>query len=325
MRRRQVLALLTGLVAGCSSQQETETETTTATSTPTATPTASPTASPTPTETETPTATETATPGAAERAGNEAIAEVEKTLNSAVATYGGPDSDSLLGVDASTTDFRGGRVDRLLTEAETELETARERAVIRSQQRTVERLAVAIRFLELASEAQVALGNAFFALGQARSEVDREDGSEAGDDLDRMENERRLAMPILDSIRAETDAASVSVLSSVDTAMYEAKVAQFEAEIAVMGRLRPAVDQLASAVNRLATAKAQERNNADSASSTASRAVDELEAALTRLRNVRDGIGTDGDALLVITQQFIDVGEVKLADAREIAGETPSN
>jgi hypothetical protein len=156
MHRRQVLALLsvpvTGFAAGCGGQGTTETET------PTPTTTASPTdtETPTATATETPTATETATPGGPEREGNAAIAEVEKTLNNVVAVYGGPDSDSLLGTDASSAEFESGRIQGSLSEAEEELDVARERVVTRQQERTVDRLAVTIRFLDLATQIQIA-------------------------------------------------------------------------------------------------------------------------------------------------------------------------
>ena len=321
MHRRQVLVLLSSLVAGCGGQ-DAATETPTATDTPTETPTDTPTETPTDTPTETPTDTQTATPGGPEREGNAAIAEVEKTLDSVVATYGGPDSDNIMGVDASTTDFRGGRIENSLTEAEEELETARERAVTREQERTVERLAVAIRFLDLATRIQVALGNAFFALDRARVRISREENGDARDSLVRMESERQIAVPLLEQLRSETDAASVSVISSIDTADYEAKVAQFDAELAVMSRLNPRADTLARAVGRLASARAQAQNNAEGASETARRAATELEDAEAALRAVLDGLSEPADSLEPITQQLVDIAATKAAEAREIAGET---
>lgn len=324
MHRRQVLVLVAGLVAGCNAQ-DTATDTPTATATPTSTDT--PTATPTPTETPTgtPTATATATPGGPERAGNEAIAAVERTLDSAVATYGGTDSDSILGVDASTTrDFRSRRVDDLVAEAEEELETARERAVTRDQERTVERLAVAVRFLELASELQVTVGNAYFALERARSDIEQEEGGAAREDLVAMENERRLAVPQLERLRTETDAAGVSVLDSIDTADYEAKLAQFAAELAAMNRLRGPAERLSRAVDRLRVARAQERNGSESAVDTARRAVDELEAAEAALRSLLEGLGDPAGSLRGVTEALADIAATKTAAAREIAGLTPT-
>jgi hypothetical protein len=332
MQRRQVLALLavpvTGLVAGCGSGGGTETSTGTGTPTGTETQSPIPTATPTPTETETPTATETATPGGPEREGNAAIAEVQKTLDSVVATYGGADSDSLLGTDASSgAEFPSQRIDNALDEAEAELETARERVVTREQERTVERLAVTIRFLDLATQLQIALGNAFFALDRARVALDREEGDEARDDLQRMENERRVAAPILEQVRTETNAASVSVIDSIDAATYEAKVAQFDAEIGTMGRLRPHAEALSRAVDRLQTARQQDANNSDSAAETASRAADELESAAESLRTVLDGMSDDAASLRPITTRLVEMAATKAQAAREIAGEataTPS-
>jgi hypothetical protein len=323
MRRRQVLVLLTGLVAGCGSQSAetpTATETTTATATPTdtATPTATPTA------TETPTATDTATPGAAERAGNEAIAEVEKTLDAVVAVYSGSDSDSILATDASTAGFRGGRIEDALVEAEEELATARERAVTREQQRTVDRLAVAIRFLELATELQVRLGNVYFTLGRVRSELDQEDGQRARDAIDRMENVRSISAPVLEEIRAETDATSVSVVEHVDTATYEAKLAQFDAELATFARLPSRLERMSRAVDRLATARLQVSNNNESAPETASRAVEELVPARAALRDVLESLDEDASSLRGELQRLVDIAGQKLADARAIAGETPT-
>jgi hypothetical protein len=139
-----------------------------------------------------------------------------------------------------------------------------------------------------------------------------------------MENERAIAVPILDDVRAETDAARVSVISSVDSATYEAKVAQFAAEIGVFGRLRTPLERLSQGVDRLATARAQESNNSENASDTASRAVDDLEAGLAAMRNVRDGIGEDAASMQGVTEQLVAITESKLADARTIAGETPT-
>ena len=321
MDRRRVLALLTAAVAGCSGQ-DTATETQTATPTAADTPTATDTPTTTDTPTESPTETGTATPGAPERAGNEAIAEVEKTLNSVVATYGGPDSDSLLGADASTTDFRGGRIAGSLSEAETELETARERAITREQQRTVERLAVTIRFLELALQIQTALGNAFFELERARNGIDQEDGGDARDNLSRMESERQLAMPLLESLRAETDAAAVSVIANIDTADYEAKVAQFDAEIAALGGLGSRVERLSRAVSRLAAARAQEQNNSESAVETARQAASELDDAEASLQTFLDELPEPADSLAGITEELVAITARKATAAREIAGET---
>jgi len=321
MHRRRVLALLAAAVAGCSGQ-DAATETQTATPTVADTPAATATQTATATPTESPTETGTATPGAPERAGNEAIAEVEKTLNSVVATYGGGDSDSLMGADASTTDFRGGRIAGSLTEAETELETARERAVTRDQQRTVERLAVTIRFLELALQIQTALGNSFFELERARNEIDQEDGGGARDNLSRMESERQLAMPLFESLRAETDAAAVSVISTIDTADYEAKIAQFDAEIAALGGLRSRLERLSGAVGRLAAARAQDRNNSESAAETAQRAASDLDDAEASLRTFLDELPEPADSLAGITEELIAITARKAAAAREIAGGT---
>lgn len=326
MNRRRVLVVLTSVVAGCNAGLDGTPTTETGTETPTAAATDTPTetATPTPTDTPSETATETATPGGPERAGNAAIAEVVKTLNAAVATYGGPDSDSILGVDASSSEFRGRRVEASVAEAETELETARERAVTRTQQRTVDRLAVAIRFLDLATQVQVTLTNAFFALDRARARLADDEPAGASDSLDRMASERQLAVPLFERIRTETDAAAVSVVDRIDVADYEAKVAQFGAEISEMARLRPRVDALRRGVETLKTARLQAANNSDSADDTARRAVTELEDAAATLRDFRDSLPTPADSLLVVTQQLIDVGEADAAEAREIAGMTPT-
>jgi hypothetical protein len=320
MHRRQVLAVLTALVAGCNGQETTtDTPTSTGTPTPTATETPTPTATETPTESPTPTATETPTPGAAERAGNEAIAEVQRTLDSVVATYGGARSDSILGTDASSTSFRGGRIEDSLSEAESELETARERAVTRSQQRTVERLAVTIRFLELATEAQVALTNAFFSLDRAREEIERERGNDARNSLDDMELERGFAENPFERIRAETDAESVSVISRIDTADYEAKVAQFDAEIREMPRLSSRVETLSRAVDRLRLARRRAENDAEDTAEAARNAENDLEAAESALQGFLDDLPEPGDSLRPITEQLISISAEKAADAREIA------
>ena len=191
----------------------------------------------------------------------------------------------------------------------------------REQERTVERLAVTIRFLDLATRIQIALNNAYFALDRARAELGREDGSEARDNLQRMANERTVAVPILDRLRNETDAASVSVIDRIDTATYEAKVAQFDAEIAAMGRVRSRAETLSRGVDRLQTARQQEANNSDSAAETASRAADELESVETALRSLLDELGDDAASLRPLTTRLAEMAAAKAQDAREIAGE----
>lgn len=325
MHRRTVLALLATTTAGCNALNNTpETETPTPTETETETPTATETdtATPTDTETETPTATETSTPGRPEREGNEAIAEVEKTLNSVVATYGGSESDNIVDTDASSNDFRSRLVENALAEAEDELEVARERAVTREQNRTVQRLAVAIRFLTLATQIQIALINSYFQLDRVRQMLERHEASEARDSLDRMETERTFAVSPFENLQSETDAAAVSVLASIDTGDYDAKVAQFDAEITELRRIRSPVERLRQAINRLNAARAMDRNNSDSADETAAEAAAELEAAISALESFREDLPDAGDSLSGVTQQFIDLAEADLAEAREIAGTT---
>jgi hypothetical protein len=323
MNRRQVLVVLVGAVAGCNTQQSaTETPTGTPTETATATPTDTPTETATATPTDTPTETATATPGGPERAGNEAIAEVEKTLNATVAVYGVGDRNTILGTDAASTGFQSQRVENALAEAELELETARERAVTRDQERTVERLAVTIRFLRLATQIQVALGNAFFSLRQARDQVRRENGARAREDLERMETERGFVGPPLERLRAETDAASVSVIERIDASDYEEKVAQFEAEFDAMDRIRSRVERMSRGVSTLASARAQESNNPDGAAETARQAAETLEEAEGALRTFLDGLTEPADSLEPITTEFVDIAATKAADARAIAGET---
>jgi DNA repair ATPase RecN len=122
-------------------------------------------------------------------------------------------------------------------------------------------------------------------------------------------------------VRAETNAASVSVIDSIDAATYEAKVAQFDAEIGTMGRLRPRAETLSRAVDRLQTARQQDANNSDSAAETASRAADELESAEESLRTVLDEMGDDAASLRPITTRLVEVAATKARAAREIAGE----
>ena len=309
MHRRQVLVLLAGLLAGCNAQ-DTATDTPTATATETATPTDTPTA--------------TATPGGPEREGNEAIAEVLRTLNNTVGLYGVGDSVSILGTDASSTTFPNDRVQRLLVSAEEELETARERAVTRDQQRTVDRLSVAIRFLTLATRVQIALGNTYFALSRARTALDQEDGQRARDRLGQMQTERSFVATPLERIRTETDAASVSVVDRIPASDYEAKVAQFEAESGALGRIRPPAERLSRGVGTLRSARARQANNPEGATETARQALQTIEEAEAGLQTVLDGLSEPADSLVGITQELVDIAAAKAAAAREIAGETPT-
>jgi hypothetical protein len=74
----------------------------------------------------------------------------------------------------------------------------------------------------------------------------------------------------------------------------------------------------------LATARVQESNDSEGAPDTASSAVDDFEAALATIRSVLDGIGEDAASMRGVTEQLVSLTESKLADARGIAGETPT-
>jgi hypothetical protein len=245
-------------------------------------------------------------------------------LNNAVGLYGVGDSTSVLGTDASSTTFPNDRVQRLLETAEEDLETARERAVTRDQRETVDRLAVAIRFLELSTRVQIALGNAYFALSRVRAALDREDGQVARERLEQMETERSFVATPLGRIREETNAASVSVVDRIPTSDYEAKIAQFEAENDALRRLQSPAERLSRGVGTLRTARARQENNPEGAAESARQALGTLEEAETRLRAVLDGLAEPADSLTGIIQDLVDIAAAKAAAAREIAGITPT-
>lgn len=307
MYRRRYLALCTVAVAGCSAgEDDGPTPTGTATDTETATATTTATA----------TATATATPNEAVRQGNEAIAEVRNTLDAVVKQYGGAESDDILAADAAA-EFNSPLLLRSLEEAGEELERARERAATDAQRRTVERLAGAHRFLVLATEVQNGITRAYFQLTQTRRALDREEPADARAALRRLAAERTVAAEKFARLRAETTGEAVAVLERLSVETYEAKVAQFDAELSGLAGLRNVLGRFADGVNLLQQARKEQAADEDPTES-ADRAADALSAAADRLATFAADLPTAGDALAPIARGLASLAETKANAARDI-------
>ncbi|WP_380675109.1 hypothetical protein [Salinigranum sp. GCM10025319] len=332
MERRPFLALLTTATAGCSAIDRTRTptdaptETSTATETPTGTPTETSTATETPTgtPTETSTATDTATetstetPTTAERQARESIDAVQSTLGAVLEQYRGSAGETILAADAAYTDFADRTVELGLSEAEEEIETARDATVTDAQERTVNRLAIVRQFLASAAEVQVALVGAYRHLQQARAAFEAVNAGAANGELDSMDTERRIARGPYETIVRETSAEAAAALPALDASTYRAKRTQFDAEMRAFGDLRGPLDEFAKGIGQLETALALRRNGStEQAEELAESAVRHLDTASTSLAAFADDLDTPADSLVGMGRELSDLAASKASETRD--------
>ena len=328
MDRRSVLAAAAALLAGCGQQPSTDTSTPTgtATRTPTATsspsPTETPTASPTETAepTETPTATETETPELSEREERaaQALDRAISELSQAVSTYVGNAGDSLVDVSAATENFSRTAVLNDLSDADDDIEDAR-RLVSSRQEPRLEAVETARRFLRLCLDTQPRLIAAYGEAERARDAVESQRETEVEGATADLRDERQDAEAGFDSIESETDAERVSVVPAIPAGDYEAKVAQFGAEVDGFGsladffaRFRPAIVDLNDA-ERFDRAERERRAREDGQA-----AADAFDALATDLRTFANDLTEAGVALRPLAADLADIAEMKAEDAREL-------
>lgn len=278
--------------------------------------TESATATPQATETNTETGTATATPSEAVRAGNDAITEVEETLDAIVRQYAGAGSDDILDVDV-TTEFNSALLDNSLREATEEVEVARERAVTEAQRQTVERLAGAVRFFVLATEVQTKLTGAFFDVQRARRALDQEDATDVKDALRGIRVELTIVRDPFESLQSETSRVDFTVVERLSPETYDAKVAQFEAELGGLTSFRNALDGVENDVNRLLQARTEQENGEDPTES-AEAAVEEFSARADRLTRIVANLPAAADALEPVVRDFVAIVRAKADLAREL-------
>lgn len=271
------------------------------------------------TATRTATATTTATPSAAVREADEAIAAVQNTFDAIVRQYAGSGSDDILDMTV-TTEFNSTLIDRSIEEAGEEIERARELAVTDAQVETVERLTVAHHFFDLAADIQSTLTAASFDLTNARRELDQEEPSDARDAVSGIGTETTIGRKVFTQLQAETTADAVAVVNRLDAATYEAKVAQFDAELGGLGRLRIRLDEFTDSINYLLQAR-KEAERGEDPTESANQAIERLVAVADRLEGFADGLSEAGAALEPVGRGFVTLAERKAEAARTIRDE----
>ena len=316
MDRRSFLAASAVVFAGCGQQPSTET------STPTETATQAPTetATDTPTETATGTPTETETPELndreqrAARALDRAITE----LTQAVATYAGASGDSVVDVSAATTSFSRVAVVAAISDADDHIERARTTASGRQQPRLAA-VVDAREFLSLSTEVQRRVIAAFEELQRARDAVDDEQEGTIESATRELRSQRDRADDSLTDLVDGTSAETVSVVPAIPSADYEAKVAQFGAEIDGFGSLADFLNRLLAAVVDLNAAERFDRVESERmARERARQAAEAFEALTTELREFVSTLPEGGAALEAPSTDLADIAESKAAKAREL-------
>ena len=318
MERRPFLALLMTATAGCSAIDRTGTPTDAPTDTPTATETPTETPTDTPTATDTPTETPTDTPTEAEAEARESIDAVQSTLSAVLEQYRGDAGETILAADAAYTDFADRTVRLGVSEAEDEIETAREAAVTDAQDRAIDRLATVRQFLAASAETQVALVGAYRHLQQARAAFKAVNAGAANGELDSMGTERRIARAPHETIVEETNAEATAALPALDASTYRAKRTQLAAEIGAFGDIRDPLDEFAKGIGQLETALALRRNGStEQAADLAESSVRHLDTASTSLSAFADGLDTSADSLVGISRELSDLAASKASGTRD--------
>jgi DNA repair exonuclease SbcCD ATPase subunit len=332
MDRRSFLVAALLSVAGCGQTPSDGTPTTapsTETETPTATRTATPTETPTATETETPTATETETPTATEtpelspqeeRAAQELNAAIRE-LTQAVNTYAGSEGGSLTDVSAATRSFPRVPVLGDLSDVDDHIEAARSRVSARQQARFAA-VVDARQFLGLCVPTQEELIAAFGEVQRGREAVDAENSDTVDSAARELRDRRRRANRQFTRITEETAAEQVSVVSALPVSEYEAKVGQFEAEIAGFGSLADFLDRFTVAIVNLNDAERFDRVEQERrARENAQAAATAFESLAADLRTFASELSEGGAALESISTALADLAEAKGENAREIESE----
>ena len=328
MDRRSFIALSAAVLAGCGQQPSTDTstptatatDTPTATATATSTPTATATDTPTETPTDTPTPTETETPELSEREEQaaQALSLAIRDLNEAVYTYAGSQGGSLLDVSAATESFPRIQVIGDISDADDYIEDARATASGRQQPRLAA-VEDARQFLRICLQIQERVIAAYGEAERARDAVDSEQAGTIEAATGDLRNERRRAQPPFADIESETSAETVSVLPSIPAEEYEAKVAQFDAEIDGFGSLADFLDRLHDAVVDLNDAERFDRVERErTARERAQQAAEAFEALTTELDEFASNLTEAGAALEGISTDLVDIAEAKAEKAREI-------
>lgn len=337
MNRRWFLAVSAAALAGCgqlpssgtTTPEATGTATDTATATASPDPTGTPTGTPTetetaiPTDTETATPTETETPELSDREERAAasIARAIRELNRAVATYAGNEGESLLDVSAATERFSRLAVIGDLTDADDDLEAAEDLASRRQQPRLAA-VREARRFLGFAVETQSRTIAAFGAVERGRGAVADEQETTVDSAAADVEDERGAAERTLGRIESETSAANVSVVPAIPAADYDAKVAQFAAEIDGFASLADFLRRLRQAVGDLNDAERFDRGESERRARERARAAAEaFETLAGELRTFATDLPESGAALVGVSNGLADVADRKAEKAREIESE----
>ena len=330
MDRRSFVAAALLTVAGCGQSPTTETPTATGTATETPTQTATSTATETPTETatetptqtatETPTETATETPELSQREERAATALTNATreLTQAIGTYVGEDNDSLVDVSAASESFDRIQVIGDISDADNHLETARDTASSRQQARLAG-VEDAREFLRLSVDAQTALIETYGHVERGRDAVSDENADAVESAIRSLRDSRRRAERWFTRITEQTDAEPVSVVPALPVSEYEAKVGQFEAELAGFESLREFLDRLRAAVATLSDAKRFDRVDRERrAREEAQEAATAFESVASELQTFAADLSEAGAALEGISTELADVAAIKAETAREI-------
>lgn len=259
MNRRQYLATLLVVAAGCSgtSDQNAPTSSPRPTTTPIETTTTIPTTDPSPTTTASPTEsepTETVVESDAPIYIDRALEDLQTALQKYL-EHADTDEPTLTDVTAASVHFSAGAVHIPTTDAAQHLDRAAEEDT-GAHAETIADLRTALTFLDLAADVQARLANCYLFVRRGMGNLRKDEFDELRDTvLPELEDDREAAGEAHESLIEETEATAMTSFDGITEGEYTAKREQFTAELDAIETLEEAFPDYVRALNKFSSAR----------------------------------------------------------------------
>ncbi|WP_380677865.1 hypothetical protein [Salinigranum sp. GCM10025319] len=302
----------------------------------TATPEPTPTEAPTPeaatqtpelppTETSEPdeeTQTPTETPTQAEQRAQQQLSQTEQALIDIVDLYTRGYGSELTDVTASSTDFEGLSTNMQIAfaDAQDDYTSAVSLAANAEQRGTADRMQGCWQFLRQAIRTQEVVVEGYEHLDTIYDELERNNDSPAGLELDKLGTTRGRANRRYETLRNESTAEAASVIEPISIAEYENKLAQFEADITAYGDVEEPLRTIIDGVSWLSNAQSEmdkDERNVQTALTWARRAKDELRRGRSELNSMRNDMA-DPATIGPLLKSFASLVGEKIDEANAI-------
>jgi exonuclease VII small subunit len=254
--------------------------------------------------------------------GLETLQNADRKVTAVVSAFTDGYGTELTDVTATSVDFLRSEYDvRLaLAAAQKDYVKASRRAANAEQETRAAQLVACWQFLRHATGTQVAVVEAYEQLAGALADFERdfhEGGVNAADEIQTLLTAADRGLADIRAVSTADDTAAVSAISAEE---YEAKVAQFEADVGAYHDLDGAVREFAEGIKWLRRAKAYDSGgdrNVQKARDAAEDARNTLRSARRSIDAVRSRAGDD-TSLTPVLLAFRELAFVKTDEANEI-------